>query len=56
MGLDDARVSLDEAKAAYRARAMLLHPDAPGGDEAAFKRLQIAWDAVQQSGSKADAR
>ena len=41
--------SLDEAKKAYRARAKAVHPDAAdGGDEAAFKRLSAAWDAVRQ--------
>ena len=46
----DARpFDLDEAKAAYRTKARAVHPDAAGGDGAAFKRLTQAWEAVQAS-------
>ena len=36
----------DAIKAAYRKQALKLHPDKPGGDEAAFKKMQGAYDAL----------
>ena len=45
---ENAAVSLSAAKSAYRERAKLLHPDAPGGgNEAAFKQLTKAFEAVE---------
>jgi len=51
LGLRDSGATLEEAKAAYRARAKVVHPDSPNGDEAAFKRVHAAWEAVQASSS-----
>lgn len=46
-------IDLGTAKAAYRARAREVHPDAPGGgDEERFKRLGKAWEAVQTACAK----
>ena len=46
----DARsFTLEKAKTAFRERAKLVHPDAPGGDEQAFKRVSAAYEAVQKS-------
>ena len=36
----------EEAKRAFRERAKQVHPDS-GGDDAAFQRLQQAWQAVK---------
>ena len=41
-----ADASMSAAKAAFRERAKASHPDSPGGDEAAFKRVTAAWDAM----------
>lgn len=49
LGLRAGGTSLEEAKAAYRERAKALHPDSPSGDEAAFKKVQAAWEEVQKS-------
>lgn len=46
LGLD-ATPKYDEGKVAYRKRAKAVHPDASGADDAAFKRLQEAWAAVE---------
>jgi hypothetical protein len=44
-----------EVKAAFRARAKVLHPD-QGGDAEQFRRLQAAYtDAIAQAGRVADA-
>jgi hypothetical protein len=50
LGLGNKAVSLAEAKAAYRERALTLHPDS-GGDAQAFQRLGDAWKAVEQQKS-----
>ena len=36
----------------FRERAKASHPDSPGGDEAAFKRVTAAWEAVQKHKSE----
>ena len=38
--------SADEIKKAYRKLAREHHPDASGGDEARFKEIQGAYDAL----------
>lgn len=40
----------DEAavRRAYRERARDLHPDAPGGDEAAFRRVRDAYERLRR--------
>ena len=38
--------SADEIRAAYRRLAKRAHPDRPGGDAAAFARLQSAYEAA----------
>ena len=48
-----ADASMSAAKAAFRERAKASHPDSPGGDEAAFKRVNAAWEAVQKHKSEA---
>ena len=35
------------AKAAYRALSLSMHPDRPGGDAEAMKRLNAAYDAIR---------
>ena len=47
-----ADASMSAAKAAFRERAKASHPDSPGGDEAAFKRVTAAWEAVQKHKSE----
>ena len=47
LGLDAMPSSFSDAKVAYRRRAKVVHPDAAGSDDAAFKRLQEAWAAVE---------
>ena len=46
LGLPPDCASEAEIKAAYRRLALRLHPDKPGGDEEAFKRLQGAYAAL----------
>lgn len=38
---------------AYRAKAKKLHPDVPGGDPAAFRRLQLAYDIISDDQRRA---
>lgn len=45
MYLDNA-TTLDELKRQYKHWAIKLHPDMPGGDEAAMKRLNNEYDAA----------
>jgi hypothetical protein len=46
LGLDpDA--SDDEVRRAYRTKVKEVHPDADGGDEAAFKRVNRAYERLQ---------
>ncbi|HWE55777.1 MAG TPA: J domain-containing protein [Acidimicrobiales bacterium] len=40
-------VSFNELKRAYFRRARATHPDAPGGDAAAFRAVQAAFDSLQ---------
>ena len=45
MYLDDVK-SIEELKQAYKRLAIKLHPDMPGGDETAMKRLNNEYDAA----------
>lgn len=45
LGLSEG-ADADAIKAAYRKQALKLHPDKPGGDADAFKKLQGAYDAL----------
>lgn len=42
----DPTAGSDAIRTAYRERAKKLHPDTEGGDEAAFKRLNRAYDRL----------
>ncbi|SEA35488.1 DnaJ domain-containing protein [Haloplanus vescus] len=46
LGLD-SDASDDAVKRAYRAKVKEVHPDADGGDEAAFKRVKRAYERLQ---------
>ena len=45
LGLSEG-ADADAIKAAYRRRALKMHPDKPGGDADAFKKLQGAYEAL----------
>lgn len=45
MYLDNIQ-SIEDLKQAYKRLAIKLHPDMPGGDEAAMKRLNNEYDAA----------
>lgn len=40
--------TLDEARAAYRRLASINHPDRRGGDDAAMKKVNAAWEQAQK--------
>ncbi|MFC6613965.1 J domain-containing protein [Halopenitus salinus] len=44
----DPEADQETVRAAYRERAKTLHPDADGGDEAAFKELTRAYDRLRE--------
>lgn len=46
MTVEDAQAFIDEHGGSYREAAKRLHPDAPGGDEAAFLRLTEAQEVL----------
>lgn len=49
LGLDIARsseITLDDIRAAYKRRAMLVHPDKPNGSEKAFGLMFLAYKAL----------
>lgn len=48
LGLDMPPTRLEDAKAAYRKRAMVAHPDR-GGSAEAFEVLRSAWSAAQSA-------
>ena len=55
--MQDVDVDADDAtiRAAYRDRVKVVHPDAPDGDEAAFKRVTAAYERlVDGNGGSAD--
>lgn len=41
--------TLEEANAAYRRLRGVTHPDRPGGSDAAFNRIQKAWEAARDA-------
>lgn len=45
LDIEPTIVTLEDIKAAYRAKAKLLHPD-KGGDEAKFKQLVAAYELL----------
>lgn len=45
--------SVDDIKKSYRKKAMQLHPDKPGGDEAAFKKVQEAYEVLSDGEKRA---
>ncbi|MGH7237302.1 MAG: DnaJ domain-containing protein, partial [Candidatus Saccharimonadales bacterium] len=44
--------SADEVKKAFRRKAIELHPDKRGGDEAKFKEVNEAYDVLKDSSKR----
>lgn len=44
--------TLDEVRDAYKANALRLHPDKPGGDAVKFRELQKAYETLRDTNSR----